>query len=80
MPRRSGSIASSSSRRVPWRSVPPLDGHRSAQHDSRSFAGLRDPENTASRVWADTAYCTKRNLEVLERRGLSERIPFRRAP
>jgi IS5 family transposase len=51
-----------------------------AQHDSRSFADLLDPENTASRVWADTAYRTKRNLEVLERRGLSERILFRRAP
>jgi hypothetical protein len=30
-----------------------------AQHDSRSFAGLLDPENTASRVWADTAYRKK---------------------
>jgi len=51
-----------------------------AQHDSRSFAGLLDPGNTASRVWADTAYRTKRNLEVLERRGLHERIQFRRPP
>jgi IS5 family transposase len=51
-----------------------------AQHDSRSFAGLLDLENTASRVWADTAYRTKRNLEVLERRGPAERIQFRRAP
>jgi hypothetical protein len=51
-----------------------------AQHDSRSFVGLLDPANTASRVWARTAYRTKRNLEVLERRGLSERIQFRRAP
>jgi IS5 family transposase len=51
-----------------------------AQHDSRSFADLLDPENTASRVWADTAYRTKRNLEVLERRGLSERIQFRKPP
>jgi IS5 family transposase len=51
-----------------------------AQHDSRSFAGLLDPGNTASRVWADTAYRTKRNLEVLERRGLSERILFRQPP
>jgi IS5 family transposase len=51
-----------------------------AQHDSRCFAGLLDPGNTASRVWADTAYRTKRNLEVLERRGLSERIQFRRPP
>ncbi|WP_158601052.1 transposase [Teichococcus wenyumeiae] len=44
-----------------------------AQHDSRSFAGLLDPENTTSRVGADTVYRTKRNLEVLERRGLSKR-------
>jgi IS5 family transposase len=51
-----------------------------AQHDSRSFPTLLDPENTASRVWADTAYRTKRNLEALERRGLSERIQFRRPP
>jgi hypothetical protein len=51
-----------------------------AQHDSRSFADLLDLKNTASRVWADTAYRTKRNLEVLERRGLSERILFRRPP
>ncbi|MFD1111332.1 transposase, partial [Pseudoroseomonas ludipueritiae] len=48
-----------------------------AQHDSRSFPDLLDPGNTASRVWADTAYRTKRNLEVLQfrrppRRGLSE--------
>jgi IS5 family transposase len=51
-----------------------------AQHDSRSFPVLLDPGNTASRVWADTAYRTKRNLEVLERRGLSERIQFRKPP
>jgi hypothetical protein len=51
-----------------------------AQHNSRSFPALLDPENTASRVWADTAYRTRRNLEVLERRGLSERMQFRRAP
>lgn len=51
-----------------------------AQHDSRSFPALLDPENTASHVWADTAYRTRRNLEVLERRGLSERILFRRPP
>jgi transposase, IS5 family len=51
-----------------------------AQHDSRSFPALLDPGNTASPVWADTAYRTKRNLAVLERRGLSERIQFRRPP
>jgi hypothetical protein len=42
------------------------------------LVGLLDPENTASRVWADTASRTKRNLEALERRGLSERIEFRK--
>ncbi|RKK01054.1 IS5/IS1182 family transposase, partial [Pseudoroseomonas wenyumeiae] len=31
-------------------------------------------------VWADTAYRTKRSLEILERRGLSERLQFRRPP
>jgi IS5 family transposase len=51
-----------------------------AQHDTRSFPARLDPENTANRVWADTAYRAKRNLEGLERRGLSERILFRRAP
>ena len=51
-----------------------------AQHDSRSFPALLDPGNTASRVWAATAYRTKRNLEVQERRGLSERLQFRRPP
>ena len=51
-----------------------------AQHDSRSFPALLDPGNTASRVWADTAYRTRRNLEALNRRGLSERMPFRRPP
>jgi IS5 family transposase len=30
-----------------------------AQHGSRSFPDLLDPENTASRVWADTAYRTR---------------------
>ncbi|MFC7555659.1 transposase [Pseudoroseomonas wenyumeiae] len=51
-----------------------------AQHDSRNFPALLDPRNTASPAWADTAYRTKRNLEVLERRGLTERLQFRRAP
>lgn len=40
-----------------------------AEHDSRSFRALLDPENTTSRIWADTAYRTKHNLEVLERLG-----------
>ncbi|MCG7360547.1 transposase [Roseomonas sp. ACRSG] len=51
-----------------------------AQHDSRSFPTLLDPENTASRAWADTAYRTKHELEALERRGLADRIQFRQPP
>ena len=51
-----------------------------AAHDSRRLPALLDRENTASPVWADTAYRTRRNLETLQRRGLRERIQFRRPP
>ena len=51
-----------------------------AAHDSRSFTDLLDATNTASPVWADTAYRTKRNLSALQRSGLSERLQFRRPP
>ena len=51
-----------------------------AAHDSRSFPELLDEENTASGVWADTAYRTRRNLDAVQRRGLRERIQFRRPP
>jgi IS5 family transposase len=51
-----------------------------AAHDSRSFGALLDAQNTASDVWADTAYRTKHNLEALQRRGLRERIQVRRPP
>jgi IS5 family transposase len=44
-----------------------------------AFGPCSIPHN-ASRVWADTAYRTKRDLKVSERRGLRERIQFRRAP
>jgi IS5 family transposase len=51
-----------------------------AAHDSRSFTDLLEEANTASPVWADTAYRTRRNLSALQRRGLSERLQFRRPP
>jgi transposase, IS5 family len=51
-----------------------------AAHDSRSPPGLLDAANTASPVWADTAYRTERNLEALSRRGLREKMQFRRPP
>lgn len=38
---------------------------------------MLDPTNTASGVWADTAYRSKANLDLLRRRGL--RPEFRRA-
>jgi hypothetical protein len=51
-----------------------------ARHDGRSFSGLLDAGNTASRLWTNTAYSTKRDLEVLQRRGVSRRILVRRSP
>ena len=41
-----------------------------AAHDGRQLAGLLDPDNLASGVWADTAYRSKANLALLDRRGL----------
>lgn len=41
-----------------------------AAHDGSQLAGLLDPDNLASGVWADTAYCSEANLNVLARRGL----------
>lgn len=51
-----------------------------AAHDSRSLLGLLDQDNTASSVWADTAYRTERNLQALSRQGLREKMQFRRPP
>ena len=42
-----------------------------ARHDGSQLGTVLDPQNTASDVWADTAYRSKANLELLERRGLS---------
>jgi hypothetical protein len=44
------------------------------------LAGAPDATNTAGPVWADTAYRAERNLSALQRRGLSERLQFRRPP
>lgn len=41
-----------------------------ARHDGSQLAALLDPANTASDVWADTAYRGQANLAVLEKRGL----------
>lgn len=42
-----------------------------AAHDGAQLKYLLDPHNTASSVWADTAYRSKVNLDLLDRRGLT---------
>jgi transposase, IS5 family len=41
-----------------------------ARHDGSQLGAVLDAENTASDVWADTAYRSKANLALLDRRGL----------
>jgi IS5 family transposase len=43
-------------------------------YDGRVFEGLLDPENTASSVFADTAYGSKENRDLLAERGLKSEI------
>jgi IS5 family transposase len=42
-----------------------------ATHDCQQLAELLDPNNTASAVWADTAYRSAANIALLARRGLA---------
>jgi IS5 family transposase len=49
-----------------------------AAHDSRPFESLLDPRNTASKVWADTAYRSHRNETAMAKRGLVSRVHFRK--
>lgn len=48
-----------------------------ARHDGSQLGAVLDPKNTASDVWADTAYRSRANLKALLRRGLKPR--FQRA-
>lgn len=41
-----------------------------AAHDGAQLGTVLDPANTASSVWADTAYRSGANIDLLERRGL----------
>ena len=50
-----------------------------AAHDGGQLARLLDPDNTASPVWADTAYRSAANVALLARRGLVARVPARQA-
>ena len=43
-------------------------------HDGAQLPRLLDPANTAGAVWADTAYRSKANLRVLDRRGLNRQF------
>lgn len=45
-----------------------------AAHDGAQLAAVLDPDNTASGVWAGTAYRARKNLAVLDRRGLVEHL------
>ena len=49
-----------------------------AAHDSRPFEALLDPKNTASPVWADTAYRSQKNETAMARRGLVSMVHFRK--
>lgn len=44
-----------------------------ADHDGRWFKDVLDGDNTGSEVWADTAYRSRRNEELMARRGLRSR-------
>ncbi len=43
---------------------------RAAGHDASQLAGLLNAANTASEVWADTAYRSRANPTLLDERGL----------
>jgi transposase, IS5 family len=45
-----------------------------AAHDGAQLGAVLDPDNTASTVWADTAYRSKVNLDLLVARGMTERL------
>jgi IS5 family transposase len=51
-----------------------------AAYDGGQLASLLDKDNTASTVWADTAYRSKRNERQLARGGFFSKVHFRRKP
>ena len=51
-----------------------------AAHDGARLSAVPDKTNTASAVWADTAYRSAANEAHLERNGFRSRIHFRRRP
>lgn len=51
-----------------------------AANDGRRLAEVIDRSNTASPVWADTAYRSRQNEGLISRLGLSSMIHFRKPP
>lgn len=51
-----------------------------AAHDGAQMTNVLDPANTASDVWADTAYRSKANEAHLAKHGRRSKIHFRRQP
>ena len=51
-----------------------------ARYDGRELGGLLDETNTASPVWADTAYRSKKNEKKIAKAGLTSKIHFRKPP
>lgn len=51
-----------------------------AAHDGARLAAVLDKTNTASSVWADTAYRSAANEAHLARNGFRSRVHFRRKP
>ena len=45
-----------------------------AAYDGARLGDVLDKENTASEVWADTAYRSKKNEKMLTKRGFQSRI------
>jgi transposase, IS5 family len=51
-----------------------------AAYDGGQLASLLDKENTASPVWGDTAYRSRRNERLIARHGFVSKVHFRRKP
>lgn len=51
-----------------------------ARYDGRELGGLLDKTNTASPVWADTAYRSQKNEKKIANAGLVSKIHFRKPP
>lgn len=51
-----------------------------ARYDGRELSGLLDNTNTASSVWADTAYRSARNEKRIAKAGLVSKVHFRKPP